>query len=175
MINNLTHSLYELVSQKVKGLPYMETAIKGDFNRYKDTFNNIVEGPLPHRNLDIITEDNKEVHINFGDNRDVSIEVYDNSQFYNHLLVYITEKRTKVEFMASNISEKGEQPNYKEESEYIYEPETGNCYVYFSKINYIDNEETMIIHAYDRKGVEQHRSINHGYFGTQKPKVKKLN
>jgi hypothetical protein len=175
MINNLTNSLYELVSTKIKNIPFMETAIRGDFNRYKELFNNITEGPIARKDLDLITEDNKEIHVHFDDNRDISIEIYDDSNFYNHLSLYITEKRNRVEFVARNVLEKGKIINHKEESEYIYEPDTGNSYIYYSKVNYVTNEETMIIHVYDRKGIEQRRSITHGSFGNQKTKIKNLN
>jgi hypothetical protein len=168
---NLVGWFYGIIGSKIRELPSLNTAIKGDFNRYSHTLSEICG--FGHKDVDIITEDGKEVHFRYYKNNDAYIEAFDDSQFYNHLLIWISDNRNKVEFIASNILARGEEPNYKEESEYIYEPDTQTYYAYYTKISYVDHEEVSMIHTYDRNGNEIKRSIYTGTFEKPKVNVKK--
>lgn len=174
MNNDSLNYFFQLLSFKLKECAPMNTAVKGDFNRYSSILSDIYKNIFRHANYDIKAEDGKEIHIHFDNsNNDVSIEAFDESQFYNQLSIYMTENHNKLEFIASNVPARGEQPTCREESEYIYEPETGKYYIYYGKTSYINNEHLMMIQVYDEKGNEEHRSMNSRNFEAPMVKTKK--
>ena len=164
--------IYQLLAQPLKDFVPTSTAIKGDFTRYGEAITQVYSNIFWHKDYDANEPNGKEVHIHFNNKCDVTIESYDATQFYNYIQIFITDNRNHIEFIASNVNNKGEEPLVKEESEYIYEPDTKQYYIYYSKTSLIDNEEIFMTHAYDDHGREISRSMNGGPIKSVKVKTK---
>lgn len=169
---NPLNYFYQLISQPLKDCVPIGIAIRGDFARYGETILNLYNNVTWHRDYDTVEQDGKEIHVRFHNKCDVDVYVIDKSQYYNHLQIFITDNRNHVEFIASNVNHVNNTIIAKEESEYIYEPDTKRSYVYYSKTSYSENDEVYMTHTYDEKGNEVARSMHGGTIKQVKVKTK---
>lgn len=178
-MNDLINYFYGLLSSKIKNFAPMSVSIKGDFDKYRSTLSKMNGRLFWHENCNLDTEDGQRIYASYDKNKNICIEAFDDSKFYNHLLIYITDSenkinRNRIEFISTHIPSDTNEPTLMEESEYIYEPETGKYYIFYAKTSFVDHEMQMITHVYDKYGNEERRSMNHGTFETPKVKTKKL-
>lgn len=166
---DLSKYLFQFLSNKMKIFAPLTSAIKGDLNRYHTILSNSDETNAFKRNIDYVGENGKRICCHFLDNKDIYVEAHDNTCAYNHLQVYISENRNKVEFIATKIDSLTGEALFREESEYLYELESGKSYIYHSQRSFLTDEELMSIYTYDRNGNEEKRNM---YYNKFQPKVK---
>jgi hypothetical protein len=160
--SDLLNSLLNKPTNKLKDIKPISTSIEGDIRNYSSFFEGIPGIIFWGKDTNLSSPDGRELHITFPNHKDAFIEAFDNSKFYNHLEVYVTEDNNHIEFIASNVTDHGQTLNFLEESEYIYEPRPGVFYVYHGKTSYADN------------GKQLARSMNHGVFSKSKTKSKAM-